>query len=161
LLLQKRAVDVVRKLHQALIERMDQEARRGDGPPAEHSDAYVLKLERTIEELSTGQAELPPDDFQQTDLCNHIAGDLVRSRIVRCLIERSGLTVESLRGSNERAGWQRLRTLLHEREQELEAAVLKVQKGLRLERSNDLSEQMKLVEDEFWASWEAVRRDLP
>jgi Flp pilus assembly CpaF family ATPase len=118
-------------------------------------------LERTIEELSTGQAELPPDDFQQTDLGNQIAGELVRARIVRCLIERSGLTVESLRGSNERSGWQRLRTLLHEREQELEAVVLKVQKSLHLERSNDLSEQMKLMEDEFWAAWETARRDLP
>jgi Flp pilus assembly CpaF family ATPase len=153
--LDARAAGLVNEIHRGLL-TSPQLLR--DGPDEILSPDYMLRLELAIEDLVAGFDELPRDDFTPTELGNHFAGQLLRSQVLRRIIEQSD------RGGGDPPNltpWSQLMTAQPTCDQEVSkwGSVLQSNLGM-VPAGEDLSRQVQRFEAEFWPAWRAVRESV-
>ncbi|HZV06366.1 MAG TPA: ATPase, T2SS/T4P/T4SS family [Gemmataceae bacterium] len=120
------------------------------------TDDYLLNLEQKIEDLASRWPDFPSDDMEQTTLGNHIAGVGLRSELLHALSARSGVEAGTLQKNKEAEGWSRMRTALLDQDRDVEKLVEKTRTALGLGAVDDLTEQMKRIEEGFWPFWEEL-----
>src|SRR5262249_39666601 len=122
-LLAGRAAGGIGEIHRRLNQLMDAGPGAEGGEGQRLGDDYILALEKRMEGLAAEQPALPRDDFEETELGNHVAGQAVRSEVTRALIDGSGQAVETFQDKGGAGGWRLLRSALPERERELREAM--------------------------------------
>jgi pilus assembly protein CpaF len=120
------------------------------------TDEFLLNLEQKIEDLANRWPDFPPNDLEQTTLGNHVAGVALRSELLHALSTRAGVETSSLQKNKEAEGWSRMRTALLDQEREVEKLVEKTRAALQLTTLDDLTEQMKRIEETFWTYWQEL-----
>ena len=120
------------------------------------SDDFLLSLEQKIEDMAGRWPDFPADEMQQTTLGNHVAGVALRSELLHALSARSGVEAGTLQQHKEAEGWSRLRTVLLDQEREVEKLVEKTRIALQLGSLDDLTEQMKRIEENFGSFWQEL-----
>ncbi len=149
----QRVTELVRDLHRQLS---DLYSRTTLDRAQQLTDDYLLNLEKKIEDLAGRWPDFPTDELQQTTLGNHMAGVSLRSELLHALSTRSGVETSSLQKNKEAEGWSRMRTALLDQERDVERLVEKTRTALELGALDDLTEQMKRVEERFWTYWQEL-----
>jgi pilus assembly protein CpaF len=140
--LERRAGDLLGKLHLELLRRMDLELGAGDR--RQDSEEYLLALERNLDELARQHGALDDDE-----LARHIAGSAVRRECIEGLVQRAG----AQSAWNVAAAWARLVTAVPDREAELAQFLRVVERAVGVAGAADLTEQIRRVEQKFWERW--------
>jgi pilus assembly protein CpaF len=151
--LDHRCAELVRDLHRQLNDLYSSTAL---DRAQQLTDDYLLNLEQKIEDLAGRWPDFPADEMQQTTLGNHVAGVALRSELLHALSARSGVEAATLQQNKEAEGWSRLRTVLLDQEREVEKLVEKTRAALQLGSLDDLTEQMKRIEENFWSFWQEL-----
>jgi pilus assembly protein CpaF len=146
-----RCAEMVRELHRQLSELYSSTTLDRD---QQLTDDYLLSLEQKIDDLAGRWPDFPADDMEQSTLGNHIAGVGLRSELLYALSTRSGVEAGTLQKNKEAEGWSRMRTALLDQDREVERLVEKTRLSLGLVEVEDLSEQMKRIEEGFWSFWQ-------
>ncbi|HEY7314772.1 MAG TPA: ATPase, T2SS/T4P/T4SS family [Gemmataceae bacterium] len=149
--LDHRCADLVRDLHRQLNDLYSSTTL---DRAQQLTDDYLLNLEQKIEDLAGRWPDFPADELQQTTLGNHVAGVALRSELLHALTARSGVETGTLQQNKEAEGWSRMRTALLDQEREVEKLVEKTRTALQLNALDDLTEQMKRVEEGFETLWQ-------
>jgi Flp pilus assembly CpaF family ATPase len=149
----QRCAELVRDLHRQLN---DLYSSTNLDRAQQLSEKYLLELEQRIEDLAGRWPDFPADELQQTSLGNHVAGVSLRSELLHALSVRSGVETSSLQKNKEAEGWSRLRTALLDQEREVDKLVDKTRTALELGTIDDLTEQMKRIEEGFWTYWQEL-----
>ena len=155
--LDRACATLVRDLHKQLNEQLSDAA----GPEERLREAYVLALEKAIDDLAGLRPDFPVDDMTQTVLGNHLAGVAVRSELTRQLIAKSGVTTQTFKDAEETAAWARMRTELPGHERGLAALVEDVRSALTLDPGGDLTDQLRKLDADYWPTWDRRLRTTP
>lgn len=150
-----RCVEMVRELHRQLSELYSSTTL---DRAQQLADDYLLSLEQKIEDLAGHWPDFPSDDMEQTPLGNHVAGAGLRSELLHALSARSGMEAGTLQKNKEAEGWSRMRTALIDQDRDVERLVEKTRIALGLAALDDLTEQMKRIEENYWPFWEELLR---
>jgi pilus assembly protein CpaF len=145
--------DLIRLVHLDLLQHMDLDSS-GEATRRE-SDEYLLALERNLEEIARLRGLR---HVQKAQLASHIAGHAVRAEILGNLVASVGQQASSLLQADQH--WSRLVSMVPEREEELKATVQYFVNVLELANHRDLSQQISLVEQQFWAAWDRAEGDI-
>jgi Flp pilus assembly CpaF family ATPase len=116
------------------------------------SDGYVHRLEEEIAELTGRHPEFPSDALSVTELGKHLAGVAVRSRIIQRLTSRSDQGHEREKLQTE-GGWGRPRLVVPQLENDFDELAERVTDSLQLLSYPDLTEQVRALDQDFWADW--------
>lgn len=143
---------LVKEIHAQLLALMDIGTAE-DGETA--SDEYLLALEGNIDEIARLKGI---DQPRFAHMATHIAGVCVRSKLIERLIEESDQTLQPF--LSEAAHWSRLVSAVPHLERALEELVDQVFERLSLSAKTDLSKQMDIVEQAFWAVWDPEAAEL-
>jgi Flp pilus assembly CpaF family ATPase len=146
-----RCAELVRELHRQLTELYSSNIL---DRAQQLTDDYILNLEQKIEDLANHWPDFPSTDLEQTTLGNHVAGVGLRSELLHALSTRAGVEISTLQKNKEAEGWSRLRTVLLDQERDVDKLIEKTRGALGLGSIDDLTEQMKRIEDDFWKYWQ-------
>ena len=150
-----RCAEMVRDLHRQLSELYSSTTL---DRAQQLTDDYLLNLEQKIEDLASHWPDFPADDMEQTTLGNHVAGAGLRSELLHALSACAGMEAGTLQKNKEAEGWSRMRTALLDQDRDVEKLVEKTRLALGLGDLDDLTEQMKRIEEGFWPFWEELLR---
>jgi pilus assembly protein CpaF len=114
------------------------------------SDGYVYQLERQIAELADERVDFPRAAGATTDLGEHLGGLAVRSEVVRRLTAQAGAAP-----LNRQGGWATPRHPIPDFERLIGPATADLIAALRLDATDDLSEQVTALDATFWDDWSA------
>jgi len=156
--LDDRCGGLVNEVHRQLLRVIQSSSSSSDLDDESLSDDYLLRLEQSIEELATKFSDLPKDDFTQTDAGDRFAGQLLRSRLLRKLVDQSAIG-DALTQQNV-TPWALLRTLKPDLEREIEVVAATIQSRIGLEAGKDMSREVGKLEREFWPVWRECKETL-
>lgn len=144
---------LIRKVHIHLLSTMDVD---GDDDQRRENDVYLLRLERTIDEISRLNGL---DATEAPELVDHVAAEAIRAMLVGDLIEHC--EKHSGRGLfDEVRTWSRIVSAAPERENEAEQIVNRIKNDLGLKLDDDLSQAMAVIDTGFRSRWQALLPDL-
>jgi Flp pilus assembly CpaF family ATPase len=147
--LDERMSIVIRDIHVELLRRMD---LTGDAAATLSSnDEYLLRLERTLDNVARSQAELVGNN---SPLVAHIAGYGLRDRLLANLTtEPAGRREHGLYTDRH---WSRLVTAVPEREAEVDSTAQYVEKLILPGKDISISARVDAVEQKFWPAWDSI-----
>ena len=111
-MLDERMSQVIRDVHVELLRRID---LSGDAPTARCDDEYLLRLERTIDEIVRGHSEFAAG----SPMIAHLAGHGLRDAVIALIAGGSQPTSDT--GLYTDRHWSRLVSSVPDREAEIEA----------------------------------------
>lgn len=151
--LAQRMSALIRAVHIHLISTMDVE---GNDDQRRENDAYMLRLERTIDEIARiNDLEVS----QSPEFVDHVAGEAIRAMLIGDLIQQC----ESRTGAalfDEARGWSRIVSAAPEREREAELMVERLKSDLKLSDDGDLSHAMAVIDRELHSRWQTMLTEI-
>ncbi len=145
--LENRSLELVRRMHIALLEQMNVAAMQSD----QMNEEYLLRIERNLEVIAK---ECGIADIENADLMLHLAGHCVRGE----LIDETLRFVESSKRSafEKDSVWSRLYSGNPTLERELQRLQKSVASTLTLVEEVQLTQRMKQIDTGFRAAWKQV-----
>jgi pilus assembly protein CpaF len=141
---------VIRDIHIELLRRMD---LTGDtAATLSNDDEYLLRLERTIDNIARSREELASGTSQ---LVGHMAGYGLRDRLLSHLTTDAGNTRRD-HGLFTDRHWSRLVTAVPERENEVDATAQYIEKLILTGKDQNVAARIDAVEQKFWGAWDSI-----
>lgn len=149
--LENRSLDLVRRMHIALLEQMNIATTQQE----QVNQEYLLRIERNLEVIARDCGIIEADN---SDLVRHLAGHCVRSE----LIDETLRYVDSSRPSAfaDTSLWSVLHSGNPTMEKELQSLQKSVSKSLQLVCQSQLTQRMKQIDTGFRAAWKQVSASL-
>lgn len=145
--LENRSLELVRRMHIALLEQMNLAAVPSD----QVNDEYLLRIERNLEVIAKENGII---DAANNDLVLHLAGHCVRGQ----MIDETLRYVDAERSSafSSDSAWSRLHSGNPTLERELERLQKIVSSTLNLVEEDQLTLRMKQIDTGFRTAWQQV-----
>jgi pilus assembly protein CpaF len=145
--LENRALDLVRRMHIALLEQMNLHAVRQE----QINDDYVLRIERNLDVIAKECGILDPSN---QDLILHLAGHCVRGE----LIDKTLRHVNTGQTSplSDHSVWSRMYSEQPTLERELARLQKSVAQSLQLAVASELTLRMRQIDTGFRAAWRQI-----
>jgi len=145
--LENRSLDLVRRMHIALLDQMN----LNSVPQDQLNEDYILRIERNLEVIARECGILEPSN---SDLVLHLAGHCVRGE----LIDRTLHHVESRDESQDsvQSVWSTLHSAQPTLERELSRLQTSVVDRLKLVPPKRLSQRMRQIDSGFRAVWQKI-----